>query len=69
MSQRGKLIIVVLVIVLCIFSLASMAPASSGVGLCYVNDCIVNNQNCHCCIQVEAGFECYTQCGEVKDCR
>lgn len=63
-----------LLLVLLAIAIASSAflidapPVNAQTGLCYVNDCTVGGQNCHCCIEVVAGFNCFLHCGEVHDC-
>ena len=70
MPKKAKLLLVVLAIVLSVTTLLLRVPvARAAEGLCYVNDCTVQGQNCHCCIEMVAGFSCFAHCGEVKDCK
>ncbi len=69
MGKKAKVFVVVLAAVMAIVAMIWHAPIASASEFCYVNDCQINNQNCHCCVAVEAGFSCYAHCGQVSDCK
>lgn len=69
MRTKGKVLLVIFTLLIASFALLYEAPELQAQSeLCYVNDCVVGGENCHCCIKVEAGFSCYADCGEVEDC-